>query len=126
MSISMCEKDGVPSVITMCSASAASTTRSESLKRPEAATRVQQLLRPGLVERHAGLADGLQTVRVVVHAQHGEPAVGERQCERQTHATQPDDRNVQRHQTPCRVAAAGLRTPARTGGSARTGGRIRR
>src|SRR6476620_11184073 len=39
MSISMCEKDGVPSVITTCSASAASATRSESWRPFAPATR---------------------------------------------------------------------------------------
>src|SRR3954453_11820706 len=39
MSISMCEKDGVPSVITTCSACAASGTLSDRVRRPEARTR---------------------------------------------------------------------------------------
>ena len=96
--------------------------------------RLQQLLRPGLVEGHAGRADGVQAVRVVVHAQHGQPPVGERQCERQAHAAQPDDRDVQRHQRLVEGSGRGagarlgapVRSPARAGGSARIGGRSRR
>ncbi len=56
MSISMCENEGVPSVITMCLAAAASTTRSDSVSAACSLTRVEQLLCAGLLEGHRPLA----------------------------------------------------------------------
>src|SRR5919202_6391886 len=47
MSISMCENDGVPSVMTMCSAEAASTTRSDHAIVPAADTRSSTPCAPG-------------------------------------------------------------------------------
>ena len=47
MSISMCENDGVPSVMTMCSARAASATRSDHVIVPAAVTRWRTSAAPG-------------------------------------------------------------------------------
>src|SRR3954454_11198406 len=47
MSISMCENDGVPSVMTMLSARAASATESDSSRRPDACTRSSASWAPG-------------------------------------------------------------------------------
>src|SRR3954452_16088155 len=47
MSISMCENDGVPSVMTMLSARAASATESDSSRRPDAWTRSSASCAPG-------------------------------------------------------------------------------
>src|SRR5919202_1075972 len=47
MSISMCENDGVPSVMTMCSAAAASATRSDQAIVPAAVTRSSTSWAPG-------------------------------------------------------------------------------
>ena len=53
MSISMCENDGVPSVMTMCSARAASATRVGQLEAAGGVHAVERLLRARLLEGHA-------------------------------------------------------------------------
>ena len=60
---------------------------------------LEQLLRARFVEGHAGGADGLQTIRIVVHAEDGQPAIGERQCERQSNPAQADDGDVEGHES---------------------------
>ena len=56
MSISMCENDGVPIVRMMWRARAASATRSETSRPPDAWTRRHDLVAAGLLERHAAVA----------------------------------------------------------------------
>ncbi len=87
MSISMCEKDGVPSVITIWRAAAASATRSLSSKRPGGVDAVEQVLGAGLLERHPPFADGAEASRVVVDPDHPQTPVRERQ--RQGKPTRP-------------------------------------
>ena len=58
---------------------------------------LEQLLGARLGERHPPLADGLQTDRIVVDAEHRQAAIRERQRERQADAAEADDGNVTRH-----------------------------
>ncbi len=71
--------DGVPSVMTMCCARAASAARSDTAMPP---TPVQHLLHAGLLERHTTVAHCGGALRVVVDAQHAQPAVREADGER--------------------------------------------
>ena len=76
MSISMCENDGVPSVRTMCSACAASATRSASVERRRV-TRSSTSWAPGSSNGMRPLAHGAEALGVVVDAEHAQAAVGE-------------------------------------------------
>ncbi len=95
MSISMCERLGVPSVSTMWRAvgrvlDPVATAPAAS----PAAHAVEQLLRAALLERHHARAHGLDTVGVAVDPDRGETAVGEAQRERQPDAAEADDGDV--------------------------------
>ena len=90
MSISMCENEGVPSVITICVACAASATRSDSRNRPLAVTRSSSSCGAGLSERHAPLAHGCQPGGIVVDPDHPQATVRERQRQRQPDSAEAD------------------------------------
>ena len=91
MSISMCENDGVPSVMTMCSAQRGVGDAVGDRQRAGRVDAVERLLGAGLVERHPRVADRLQAVGILVDAEHGEPAIGERDGEREPDPAEPDD-----------------------------------
>ena len=57
---------------------------------------LEQLLGAGLAERHPAGPDRLEDRRVVVDAEHPQPAVGERQREREPDPAEPDDGDVTR------------------------------
>ena len=97
MSISMCEKEGVPSVITMCSAWAASGTLSDSVEATRRPHALEQLLGAGLLERHRAALDSQQPLGVVVDPEHAQAAVGEAQRQRQADPSEADDRDVYGH-----------------------------
>ena len=59
---------------------------------------LQRGLCAGLLERHAGVAHGLQPLRVDVDAEHPQAAVGERYGQRQADPAQPDDGNLSGHE----------------------------
>ena len=63
MSISMCENDGVPSVMTMCRARAASATRSVTSSRPDAWTRSMTSWPPFSSNGMRPVADGVEARR---------------------------------------------------------------
>ena len=95
MSISMCEKLGVPSVSTMWRASAASSIRSDSCQPVAGPHAVEQLLRAALLERHHAVARRSRRSRVVaVDADGRQAAVGEAERERQPDAAEADDGDV--------------------------------
>ena len=73
MSISMCEKDGVPSVITMCSASAASAARS----RPGELRALEQLRAPVSSNGIGRLRTATSRSGVLVDPVHPQAAIGE-------------------------------------------------
>ena len=97
MSISMCENDGVPSVMTMWRAEAASATRSDHAIVPAAVTRSSDLRRAGLVERHPRRAHRVEPLAVDLDADRPQPPVGEGERERQPDATAADDGHVVFH-----------------------------
>ena len=97
MSISMCENDGVPERDDdVRRPRAASATRSDSSSVPAACTRSSDLLGAGLVERHPRRRGRPQALGVVVDAEHVQPAVGEREGERQADPAEADDGDVER------------------------------
>ena len=79
MSISMCENDGVPSVMhDVRRRAAASATRSDHAIVPAAVHALEQLLGARLLERHPRRrAPPSSALGVVVDADHAQPAVGE-------------------------------------------------
>ena len=96
MSISMCEKEGVPSVITMCRACAASATRSESAQAPRSAMHPcsSSSCAPVSSKGITPFAHGIQARGVVVDPDDAQPAVGERERERQPDAAEADHGDV--------------------------------
>ena len=52
---------------------------------------IERVLRAGLLERHPRVADRLQAFGVLVYAEHGQPAVGERDGKREPDPAEPDD-----------------------------------
>ena len=91
MSISMCENDGVPSVRTIASAWAASAACSDQA----IVRRVREDLGGArLVERHPRGAHGREALGVVLDPDRAQPAVGERERERQADAAAADDGDV--------------------------------
>jgi len=88
----MWENDGVPSVITMLAAAAASTISADG-----DLDALDQLLRARLQKRHPPLADRAQPLRIVVDAEHRQSVVGEAERERQADSTEADDRYVVAH-----------------------------
>ncbi len=91
---------------------------------------IEKLLGPGFAEGHAPGPQRLEARRVVVDADHREPAVGEAQGERQAHPAEADDRDVVAHR-PRRLLPEGLgapparRPPGRSPGSERVDSRTR-
>ena len=77
MSISMCEKLGVPSVSTIASAWAASAARSGSASRSASSARVSSSAVPGSLNGIRRLRIACRRSASLVHAEHGEPVVRE-------------------------------------------------
>ena len=96
----MCENDGVPSVMTMWSASAASATCSDHAIVPAAVDPREDLGRPRLVERHAPRAHRRQPFGIDLDPDHTQPPVGERERQRQADPAATDDGDVVFHTSP--------------------------
>ena len=73
----MWENDGVPIVITMSSAWAASAARSRQLEAPGVGDTLEQLLGPGFGERHPPVSDRVEQGGIVIDPEHTHPTIGE-------------------------------------------------
>ena len=94
MSISMCENEGVPSVITMWRARGGVGDPFGQRQPVARVDAVEQLLGARLLEGHRALAHGVEPGGVVVDPDHPQPAVGERQRQRQPDAAEADHGDV--------------------------------
>ena len=94
MSISMCQRLGVPTVSTMYRAAAASSIRSESRSPPLPSTRSSSSWVPSSWNGITPARHALEPLRVLVDPDRVEAAVREAERERQTDPTEPDDGDV--------------------------------